>query len=165
MVLAQIGDRWLRLWRKGKVSARGVWVERARAEMELRFAKMKKVCLPFLFFFSLLCVSFSEFLVAILDKNSFLYIYIYIYIIIYIVLNFFFLKWNIYIYIYISGGGGIWSGSQKRMITRSSHEMCKPYCVIYHCYLSSFPLNFLSFYKSLYTYIHIYIYIYIDFWC
>ena len=57
--------------------------------MELRVAKMKKVCLPFLFFFSLLCVSFSEFLVAILDKNSFLYIYIYIYII-YIVLNFFF---------------------------------------------------------------------------
>ena len=47
--------------------------------MELRVAKTKKVCLPFLFFFSLLCVSFSEFLVAILDKNSFLYIYIYIY--------------------------------------------------------------------------------------
>ena len=59
---------------------RGVWVERAQVEMELRVAKMKKVCLPFLFFFSLLCVSFSEFLVAILDNNSFcIYIYIYIY--------------------------------------------------------------------------------------
>ena len=31
--------------------------------------------------------------------------------------------------------------------------MCKPYCVVYHCYLSSFPLNFLSIYKSLYIYI------------
>ena len=56
--------------------------------MELRVAKMEKVCLPFLFFFSLLCVSFSEFLVVVLDKNSFLYICIYIFII-YIVLNFF----------------------------------------------------------------------------
>ena len=74
---------------------RGVWVERAQVEMELRVAKMKKVCLPFLFFFSLLCVSFSEFLVAILDNNSFC-IYIYIYII-YIVLNFFFFFEVIYI--------------------------------------------------------------------
>ena len=50
--------------------------------------------------------------------------------------------------------GGVWSGSQKRIITtkRSSQEMCKPYCVVYHCYLSSFPLNFLSIYKSLYIY-------------
>ena len=78
--------------------------------MELRVAKTKKVCLPFLFFFSLLCVSFSEFLVAILDNNSFC----------------------IYIYIYILVVGGVWSGSQKRMTTtkRSSQEMCKPYYVI-----------------------------------
>ena len=46
--------------------------------------------------------------------------------------------------------------TQKRMITmkRSSQEMCKPYCVVYHCYLSSFPLNFVSIYKSLYIYIY-----------
>ena len=70
---------------------RGVWVERAQVEMELRVAKMKKVYLPFLFFFSLLCVSFSEFLVAILDNNSFcIYIYIYIFILSILFLIFFF---------------------------------------------------------------------------
>ena len=37
--------------------------------------------------------------------------------------------------------------------------MCKPYCVVYHCYLSSFPLNFVSIYKSFCVCLYIYIYI------
>ena len=36
--------------------------------------------------------------------------------------------------------------------------MCKPYCVVYHCYLSSFPLNFVSIYKSFCVCLYIYIY-------